>query len=750
MSIEIEPLPVDDGITVTDHIEQTQFVIYTDRPVTPEPSDPDDHYFPVGTAVTVETGTIEIPRLAVVSSHTADGDMVTQGDDYTLPFGRYSIGIDPVPTKCYLTVEAAVTVTTTDRSTRLEFDDCRTVSLGFRSLHQVPAGTIGTPTDPESLMGAVSLFGSALQTLSPERSFPTLRGHPPLLEPAETFTVPEHVDSTTSGVQIVVPPEYRSIYPIVPLAYYFAADVVPGSSARIVGDGWEHSLEPDLERRAGELLRLSFHLDCITRTEGLYPVDLHERETTSLDLDWERLYEMPLAERLGEHVSIPFERVASELPRWTLTTDVRPHPENAEMLPFIAAELSLVRSPETVNRPTATEQSPAAGFLRSPDPATAGLLRGGTSTASNAGSNSVPAGAFTRGARGSRGVDESDRQPVGEPTGSEESIDVDAEITSIDPDETSGTFTGFIPDDADFVCPEPTDTVEHAWVGEGVPLGANKATLEAYHRRLKAGSVDQSRISVLVVCNDEQMREEGNVAELYGLRDMVQFDIEVRYDLTREEMETTLASDVDFLHYIGHVDERGMQCTDGYLDLRGTSVEVGVDAFLLNACQSYEQGEALIHRGSRGGIVTLTDVANSSATRLGRIIARLMNSGFNLRTALHVAQRELITGNQYIVVGDGGTTICQNRSGVALVFEAEQNADDDWNFSARAFPNGPYGVGTMTCMTAISMQNYYIPGKISFFDLPRSKINEIASLEMLPLFIDGQLVWTDEFISEDV
>jgi len=215
--------------------------------------------------------------------------------------------------------------------------------------------------------------------------------------------------------------------------------------------------------------------------------------------------------------------------------------------------------------------------------------------------------------------------------------------------------------DTDFVRPEPVDTVEHARVGAGVPLDANKATLDAYHRRLEAGAVEQSRISVLVVCNDEQMREEGEVADLYGLRDMVQFDIEVRHDLTREEMRETLQSDVDFLHYIGHVDDRGMQCTDDYLDLTAEDLDVGVSAFLLNARQSYQQGEALVHRGSRGGIVTLSDVANSPATQLGRIIARLMNSGFNLRAALYVAKRELITGHQYIVVGDGGTTICHSR-----------------------------------------------------------------------------------------
>ena len=37
MSIDIDPLREADGITVTDHIENTQFEVYTDRAVDPRP-----------------------------------------------------------------------------------------------------------------------------------------------------------------------------------------------------------------------------------------------------------------------------------------------------------------------------------------------------------------------------------------------------------------------------------------------------------------------------------------------------------------------------------------------------------------------------------------------------------------------------------------------------------------------------------------------------------------------------------------
>ena len=727
MSIDIDPLTEAAGLTVTDHIENTQFEVYTDRSVEPRSSPESAHYFPVDASVTVETGSIEIPRVAVVETRCGDGTLLTRGDSYAMPDGTYHVGIDPAPTKLYLSFDSGFSVSTTDRTTRIDLDGAAAVTLGFRSLHQVPAGTITTPTDPESLMKAVSLLGSALQTTSPERSFPTLRGHPPLIEPGEEFRVPERVEPLDSGIRIVVPPTYDHLYPVVSLAYYFAAEVVPGDAPRIEGDGWTYSLEPAFERRTAEVLRQSFHFDCLARTEGFYPVDLHERETTDLDLDWGRLYDLPLAERLGEYLEVPFERVEPELPQWTLTTDVRPDPENVEMLPFVAGELSIVRSPETVT-PADAGDGDGIGIFRGEDadpadapapPAAASatlgpdeFLRGGAASgsANAAGTTGVDGGA-TGFSRGTRAVD--------------------------DP--------GAVPADADFVRPEPVDTVEHAWVGDGVPLDANKATLDAYHRRLEAGAVEQSRISVLVICNDEQMREEGEVADLYGLRDMVQFDIEVRHDLTCEELRETLESDVDFLHYIGHVDDRGMQCSDEYLDLTDEELEVGVSAFLLNACQSYRQGEALIHRGSRGGIVTLSDVANSPATQLGRIIARLMNSGFNLRTALHVAKRELITGQQYIVVGDGGATICQSRSGSAVVIDISPVKNGIWNFSANIYPNGSHGEGSLTGVNLSSAtSDYYVPANVSLQNVQRDELLELFHLETVPIFSNDELTWSDE------
>ncbi len=394
---------------------------------------------------------------------------------------------------------------------------------------------------------------------------------------------------------------------------------------------------------------------------------------------------MPLAERLGAYLDVSYEDLEPLLPQWSLTTDVHPAAENVSVLPYLADDLSLIRCPGADSAAADPEPGHVSEFLRSP--ADAAVVRG----------------AAERG-------------------------------------------TGFTSDDDRFVQPDPVDTVEHAWVGEGIPLGANKATVEAYRRRIGRDTPERGPISVSVVCNDERMREEGEVADLYGLRDMLEFDIEVDHDLTRAEMTDLLASDVDFLHYIGHVDDRGMQCADGFLDLTGEALEIGVDSFLLNACQSYRQGRALIDAGSRGGIVTLTDVANAPATELGRIVARLMNGGFNLRTALHVAQRALITGHQYSVLGDGDVTLCQSRSGAATVFElAEEN--ESYDLKVSTYPIGGFGNGSLfTLSTGAFDRHCLVPGSVSVTGLSKNEVERLLELEVFPVFFEQDLHWSDELL----
>ena len=232
--------------------------------------------------------------------------------DRTLDSDAYLVELSTTPMKLYFLVDGRLTIEHRDDTVRFSFDRETTVLVGARSFHDRPAGTITVTDDVRDAMRAVSRFGSALKTLSPERSFPTLRGHPPLVERGEEFAAPNGLEPAETDVELVVPPDREHVYPIVSLAYYLGATVVPGHDPRLVAGSFERSLDgPDgYVETVNRILRQTFFLDCLTRTEGYYKVELHEREAVEplVDLDFADLYETPLPERLAVYLSVPFGR----------------------------------------------------------------------------------------------------------------------------------------------------------------------------------------------------------------------------------------------------------------------------------------------------------------------------------------------------------------------------------------------------------------------------------------------------------
>ena len=185
------------------------------------------------------------------------------------------------------------------------------------------------------------------------------------------------------------------------------------------------------------------------------------------------------------------------------------------------------------------------------------------------------------------------------------------------PTATRGPTQNALDDSESIVTPQPAESIAQAWIGPGFPMRAAKPTVETYRRRLDRTPAEDLTIGVTVVCNDEAMIDE--LGDTYGFRDHVTFDIREERDLTVEELRDLLAEEHDFFHYVGHVDERGMECADGFLDLRSLET-TGVDAFLLNACTSYQQGMGLVGAGALGGVVIGVLLA-IAATVLGALVA---------------------------------------------------------------------------------------------------------------------------------
>lgn len=678
------------GLSVRDPIENAQFELYTDRRVTPTRTDTDQFVLPVDDAVTITARNIELPRLVNVflwnDEETLVGESANQ-QRATYEQDWYSMDIDVGPMKLQAVVETALEIHRSENTTYIEFGSPTEIALGVRSLHESPAGTITITDDIADAMRAVSFLGSSLKTHSPERSFPTLRGHPPLVEYGEEFDVPDGISKPDGDVTIEIPRRYEDLYRVSPLAYYLGADVVPAEGRTLVVGAERYDLDTErgFENEIATLLKHVFFLDCVTRTEGFYPVDLHERNLVDEDLTFDpaEVYDASLAERLQAYLAVPYDVTEPHLPRWKLTADISGDPDHVEAIPFVTNELATVRIPGTGETPAVKDE---------PEELTSFY----------------------------RGRELNDRSSSG--------------------DVTHGS---------DILKPKETNAIEHAWIAEGYPLGASKTDTESYQRRLDHPVEDTESISIDIVCNDPDMKEEDIVEEFYGARDLFQFDISVYYELTEAELAAVLRDGSDFLHYIGHVHDDGFQCSDGMLDAR-TLETVNVDAFLLNACRSYEQGEALVDRGSYGGIVTLTNISNDPAVRIGRALARLLNNGFSLQAGLSVARNVTIFGNQYITIGDGTLQLVQHNNGTPISAELKE-LDDRYELVIHAYPTSRNSIGSLLMPHVPGNTSRYLnSGEVAEFELAESELKDFFDLGVVPIIRDDNLVWSDELLEKEL
>lgn len=680
--LSFEPSASGDGLEVADHIERRHVTIETTTPVTPTDVDTDRFEFPVGRGVAIDTDGLRFPSVMGVYVRNSMGFMVadlTSGEEQAFPHDRYSIEV-PAPIKLYLVVEGSPRIEVSDDGIAVDLGTRSTVHVGARSHHKLPAASITVGDGPRDLMAAVSTFSSALKTTSCERSYPTLRGHPPTIRFGDELAIPDVLQTPDTGVTIQVPPDYRSVFLVSTLAYYLGADVVPGDDPRIVTDrGFAHELDAGgagFETGVEQALKQVFFLDCLVRTEGFYQVDLHERNVLegALDLDIPSLYDAPLPEQLETYLDVPYATVEPYLPAWRLTAHVDPSRENAEALPFVVNDLAVLRTPSTV------------------------------------------------------GVD--DR--------GDSSLTVDDFLRS----STARTVVESAPT-PDLVRVEESDAMEQTWIGEGVPIGASKGMIQAFRNRLNRQPADGD-IDITVVCNAPEMDQERNlVDEVYGTREELPFDVDVRRELTRSELREILGSETEFLHYIGHIDAAGFECTDGRLDA-ATLDHVAVDVFFLNACTSYQQGMQLIENGSTAGIVTLQDVINSGAERIGYTLARLLNSGFPLRAALNLAKTRSIMGGHYLVIGDGGVDVVQAEHGTPILFDVDRTRSTN-RVDIEAFPTQKRGMGTIFYPAVEGVDEHFLAaGRTCSVDLDDGALLEYHQMGDAPMLLDGELCWREE------
>ncbi|NKE37075.1 hypothetical protein GWG54_14840 [Natronococcus sp. JC468] len=656
---------------------------------------------PVDETITVTTDELRFPNAVVYAfalGSSARYELDPGGRPLSLPTDEYVIDVD-TEIKSYLRFSGRATIRKTDdfESIVVSFPEPVRVVVGLRSRHERPAGTITVSDSPADVASAISYLSSSYKTASPDRTYPTLRGHPPLIEFGDDLEIPDAIRSERrdSGIELVVPPCYESLYVTAPLAYHLQATVRTTNGADGVGtrprlrvpeEGVETELSPmpGLERNVERLLRKTFFLDCLVRNAGPYGTQLAEAGLLdALEFDAERLYEATPATRLAAYLETPFDAIEHRLPEWHLATYVTPEYETAETLPFLLDRMSLLYTPRT------SELEGQELIERS----LTDFYRGG---------NGSPGGAHS------------------------------GQVASVD-----------------IVKPDLRDARAHGWLADGVPIDVFKSTAAAYHNRLSYLERSSEATSICVVLNDPDMAgEHDDVAEIYRQRsNEVRMDVTVEEGLTRNELAAVFESDYDFVHYIGHCETDGLRCTDGMLSASSLD-RSSAQTFFLNACGSYYEGMELIEKGSVAGAVTFRKVLNDHAIKVGSTFARLLVHGFSIERALRLARRRIMMGKDYAVVGDGTHSLTQSESRLPTTITLEELEDDRY-------------LVTFDCYSTRATGSYYVPhtadseyaylcGNESSFTIERTELVSLLKSTGSSVIYDGDIYWSGELWSRFV
>lgn len=346
-----------DGVVcVTDEVESSDIRLGVDGGVDLTPAITDLFVFPVDAAVSVTTTRVRIDPSTKVFIRDSDGDHL---GELTSEPRRFEEGTHFVElagsTKAYLRVQDAAFTARHESSAldtaaaTIEFDDETTVTIGARSKHTRPEATIEVPDDPAAVAEAVSYLGSSVKEFTSERSWPTLRGHPPAIRPGDELDVPSQLSKPDTGVTVEVPAEYEYVYPVAPLAFYFGATLEIGDSPALhLDSGYSEPLETP-ERSPGEhvasVLSRALLFDSLVRIGGYYSFRRREYDIVAPELPFypPNLHGEPLAVQLLEYLEVDPASVDGLRPAWPCTATLRPRIEDAGLLSSLANELAPIR-----------------------------------------------------------------------------------------------------------------------------------------------------------------------------------------------------------------------------------------------------------------------------------------------------------------------------------------------------------------------------------------------------------------------
>jgi len=675
-------------IQIRDIVAGQQYRLSTSDPVDIQAASADSFPVPITDAISIQTTGIRTLDHYGLTIRDTDGGIadvcLAENDTSVCDGGAKILQID-APVKTFVRIEDSFRYESTQDGISAHCQQPAEIVVGARKRHCYPQETITITDSPADLLEAVSHFGDAVMTTSPERSFPSLRGHPPKLVVGETLSVPDTLSKPETGVTITVPPERSEILSVAPLAYYLLATVEPGEEFAVTtADGLEYSPQGmDTSEAAATLLKHCFYLDCLVRTEGLYTVDLQERHAfeavADVDLAYAELYDRPLPDRLERYLAVDRGTLQDVVSDWPVTALVEPDTDALETLPYLVYELAHVR---TADPPRYSGNEARRQALK----------------------------AFSR------------------------------------PEGKTRTTSLVFEDEAEFVAVPETESMQTVWVGSGVPLNSAAFDINGYENDSVVTDDDSTGLEITIVCNDVEMDQEStDIRNVLDPRDDLEPEMRINHQLSVAELREVIEEGTDYLHFVGHATPGGLECADGTLDV-GTVEQSNVEMFCLNACQSFQQGKRLVERGSVGGIVTYSDVSDKYALQTGTLIGQLLDVGFPIGTCHSIVRETRPIGGHYTAVGNRRAALTQPEGGTPLLYRITRRENGHvLEADVRTAPT--YEIGSLhSHVNKPDGYHHLVPSTVQL-DVGPAELREVL-LNKRAAVIDGRLQPRAEFRSE--
>lgn len=703
----------DDGLLLRDCLQRNEITVICENHTGFAPTSTESFPYPVDAAVETRTSEVIIPNEPLLDITAPDGTLVAAAREETTRLGPGEFFLcAQASVRLYIRVSGPFITEAFERydkgdKTRIRFPDTaenglHRVAIAVRSDHKLPPGTVTTPAEPEPLMQALSTFGPSMNLMTPQRTFPSLRTRPPRLGLGDSLDLAGF--DQASGAEIAVPATMRAVVSTAPLAYYANARVVPttGNPVFRVGDE-EHSFSPVGEgycREIAWLLRSLVGLDIYARERSKYRfiTDAEQSIGGSItarrcDYDLGEIAEQPLHRRLETYLSIPEEQYAHSVPEAESTFHIADVEAGIPALSRAAYRICPVKTTDW-------------------------------------------------------NCSEKNKQTTGTANGARELFRESSNHSSEARETDSSTGDRSQRSAPDFCRVTETDARNEVLVSQGDKIATNATTLTppAIDAVVKPAPRD-GPLRLAVVCTDERMADELAIAEEYETWAR-EVELDVVNGATKAELRSMLVDEYDYFHYIGHAQNDGLQCSDGWLDTHSLE-ESKVRVAVLNACHSLNQGLGLIEAGTPGVIATRRRVENDAALQVGEKLAYLMWTGYTLQAAYRLVSRVCDTAENYLPLGAGILSVAEEHT--PQHFEVERAGDDLFRVRPR-FPFRPRlamgGYRFFIGESPVDLPTVIFGGHRPGFVTDNDGLNDVCFHGDLPILYDGDIFRARDLIEQ--